>query len=111
LARLAEVSGKKPSAVETLTELLRDKQFRVQMATFGALQQLGDRQALGALESTPFQDGRARRAAKEAARALRTSEPGAKELAALREEVDALKAEGKALKAQLEALTAKRKKG
>ncbi|MBM4379695.1 MAG: hypothetical protein FJ086_10405, partial [Deltaproteobacteria bacterium] len=90
---------------------LRDGQFRVQMATFGALQDLGDRRALGALESTPFQDGRARRAAKEAARALRAAEPGAKELAALREEVDALKAEGKALKAQLEALSSRRRQG
>ena len=108
LARLAEVANKKLRAVETLTERLRDGQFRVQMATFGALQELGDRRALGALESTPFADGRARRAAKETARALRSSEGGAKELAALREEVDKLKEEGRALKSRLEALSPKR---
>jgi aminopeptidase N len=108
LARLAEVAGKKLRAVETLTERLRDGQFRVQMATFGALQELGDRRAVPALESTPFQDGRARRAAKETLRSLRASEPGAKELAALREEVDKLKEEARALKSRVESLSAKR---
>ncbi|MEN9800836.1 MAG: hypothetical protein RL653_4533 [Pseudomonadota bacterium] len=108
LAKLAEVSDKKLRAVEALTERLRDGQFRVQMATFGALQELGDRRAIPALESTPFQDGRARRAARETLRSLRTAEPGAKELAALREEMDKLKEETRALKSRVEALSEKR---
>lgn len=110
LAKLAEPADKKREAVEILSELFRDRQFRVQMAALESAQELGDRRLIGPLESTPFLDGRARRAAREAVRALREGTPKEKELASLREELDRLKEETRGLKEQVEALTARPEK-
>jgi aminopeptidase N len=107
-AKLAEPASKKRETVELLSELLRDPLYRVQMATFDAARELGDRRLLPALEETPFQDGRARRAARETIRALREREPGERELAALREELDRLKEESRGLKERVESLEASR---
>ncbi len=109
VGKLAEPAQKKREAVELLTELLRDRQLRVQMATFEAVHALGDRRMIPALETTPFLDGRAKRAAREAIRALRTGEGQAKEIASLREDVDRLREETRSLKEQLESLTLARR--
>jgi aminopeptidase N len=111
LGRLAEPAQKKREAIDTLADLLRDKQFRVQMAAFEGALALGDRRLIPALESTPFLDGRCVRAAKDTARALREGEPQAKEVAALRDELDKLKTETKRLKERVEAITPSRTKG
>ncbi|WP_338871307.1 M1 family aminopeptidase [Myxococcus stipitatus] len=108
VAKLAEVAGRQREAVDLLSELLRDPMFRVQMGVFEAARTLGDRRIIGALESTPLSDVRARRAARETVRALREGEPQARELAALREEVDALKEVTRAMRERLEVLTPSR---
>ncbi|MBI3184378.1 MAG: HEAT repeat domain-containing protein [Myxococcales bacterium] len=105
LGKLAEPAQKKREALEALKELLRDAQLRVQLAAVDAAEALGDRRMVEALESTPFSDGRTRRAAREAARALCEGEPQRKELSALREELDKLKEETRALKERLEGLS------
>ena len=104
LARLAEPAQKKQETVELLGELLRDPQFRIQMAACEAAQAMGDRRAIDSLESVPQLDGRIRRASREAVRSLRQGEPKEKEIAALREEVDRLKETTRAIKEKLEAL-------
>ncbi|MFT3839601.1 MAG: M1 family aminopeptidase [Myxococcaceae bacterium] len=109
VARLAEVAQKKREAVEMLGELLRDSMFRVQMGVFDAAKALGERDLIGALAGTPFLDGRAKRAAREAIRDLRKGGGPAKELSALRTEVDGLKSETKKLKEELEGLKKKKK--
>jgi aminopeptidase N len=109
VARLAEVAQKKRDAVELLSELLRDRMFRVQMGVFDAAKALGERDLIGALGSTPYLDGRAKRAARETIRELRAGGGPAKELAALRGEVDALKTESKKMKEELEGLKKKKK--
>lgn len=107
VAKLAEVAGRKREAVDLLAELLRDPLFRVQMGVFEAGRALGDRRLIPALESTPLEDPRARRAARETIRALREGEPQAREVAALREELDRLKEETRALRERLEGLALK----
>jgi aminopeptidase N len=108
VARLAEPAQKKTEAVELIAELLRDPLFRVQYAAIEAARELGDRRMVSALESTPFPDGRAKRAAREAIRALREEEPKAKQIAGLQEEVDRLKEDTRALKERLERIEARR---
>jgi aminopeptidase N len=102
LGKLAEPAQKKAEAVDALGALLRDKLFRVQMAAFDGVRNLGDRRLIGTLESTPFLDGRAVRAAKDTAAALREGEPQAKEVASLRDELDKLKEETRRLKERVE---------
>jgi aminopeptidase N len=104
VAKLAEVAGRKREAVDLLAELLRDPLFRVQMGVFEAGRALGDRRLIPALEGTPLEDPRARRAARETVRVLREGEPQAREVAALREELDRLKEETRALRERLEGL-------
>ncbi|NMO16504.1 peptidase M1 [Pyxidicoccus fallax] len=104
VAKLAEVAGRKREAVDLLAELLRDPLFRVQMGVFEAGRTLGDRRLIAALEGTPLEDPRARRAARETIRTLREGEPQAREVAALREELDRLKEETRALRERLEGL-------
>jgi aminopeptidase N len=111
VARLAEPAEKKRQAVELLTDLLRDPQFRVQLATFDAARTLGDRRMIGPIESTPYRDGRSQRSAREVARALREGEPQSKEVSALREELDQLKEEARKLRERLDAVEAARPKG
>ena len=110
LAKLAEPAQKKTEAVELLAELFRDPLFRIQYAAIDAARELGDRRIIPALESTPFLDGRAQRASREAIRALREEEPKAKQLAGLHEEVDRLKEETKSLKERLERMEASSEK-
>ncbi len=98
LARLAPHLESQQLAVNVLGPLVRDDNFRVQMAVIGAVESLGDARLLPALDGTPFLDGRARRAAKVAAAAIRSKAGAPKELAALRSELDALKAEVRTLK-------------
>ncbi|MCP3136192.1 M1 family aminopeptidase [Pyxidicoccus xibeiensis] len=107
VAKLAEVAGRGREAVDLLAELLRDPLFRVQMGVFEAGRTLGDRRLIAALEGTPLEDPRARRAARETVRALREGEPQAREVAALREEVDTLKEQTRGLREWLERLTLK----
>ncbi|HZN93063.1 MAG TPA: HEAT repeat domain-containing protein, partial [Myxococcales bacterium] len=104
VAKLAEPAEKKRQAVELLSELLRDPQFRVQLATFDAARTLGDRRMIHPIESTPYRDGRSQRAARETAKALREGEPQAKEVASLREELDKLKEETRKLRERLESV-------
>jgi aminopeptidase N len=109
LARLAEAAEKKTVAVDVIARALRDPSFRTQMASFDAAIVLGDRRLVGPLSSTPFSDGRSRRSAKEAIRALRATAPN-QEVVALRKEVDGLKAETRALRERLDALDVKKKR-
>jgi aminopeptidase N len=104
VGKLAEPAEKKRQAVELLSELLRDPQFRVQLATFDAAQALGDRRMIHPIEGTPYRDGRSQRSAREAARALREGAPQQKEVAALREEMDKLKEETRKLRERLESM-------
>jgi aminopeptidase N len=104
VGKLAEPAEKKKQAVELLSELLRDPQFRVQLATFDAAQSLGDRRMIHPIESTPYRDGRSQRSAREAARSLREGAPQQKEVAALRDEVDKLKEETRKLRERLESV-------
>jgi aminopeptidase N len=110
VARLAEVAQKKTEAVDLVGQALRDPLFRTQMAAFDAAAALGDARAIAALQSTPFIDGRARRAAKETVRVLRAGSAQGKEVAALRSELDKVKGETKALKERLDALEVKNKR-
>ena len=107
LAKLAEPAQKKREAVELLRDLLRDPQFRMQMAAIAASQELGDVRLIDLLEGTPFRDGRSQRAAREAARALRQDEGRGRALSALRDEVEHLKEQTRGLKERLEALEPK----
>jgi aminopeptidase N len=107
LAKLAEPAQKKREAVELLRDLLRDPQFRMQIAAITASQELGDVRLIDVLEGTPFRDGRSQRAAREAARALRQDEGRGRALSALRDEVEHLKEQTRGLKERLEALEPK----
>ena len=106
VAKLAEHVDKKHEAVDALKVLVRDPQFRVQMTAIAACQTLGDVRLVSALSSTPFLDGRAKRAAREAVRSLRTGEAAKKDLAALRKDYERLATDVAGLK---EALAAKSK--
>ncbi|MBL8955870.1 MAG: HEAT repeat domain-containing protein [Myxococcaceae bacterium] len=103
LAKLAEPAGKKREAVDLIGHLLEDPLYRVRLAAIDAARELGDDRLVGPLSSTPFFDGRERRNAREAVRALRAKQGSAKELAELRRDVDALKTETKALAEKLAA--------
>jgi aminopeptidase N len=105
VAKLAEVANRKREAVDLFSQLLRDPQFRVQLAVCDAASTLGDRRLLSALEGTTFGDPRVRRYAREAVRSLREGAPQAREVASLREELDSLKQETRTLREKLETLT------
>jgi aminopeptidase N len=102
MARLAEVCERKHEAVDVLTPLLADAQFRVQMAAIDAAATLNDERMMGPLLSTPYLDGRAKRAAREVTRALREGQPWRKELSSLREDFEKLKGQFNAVKEQVE---------
>lgn len=102
MARLAEVCERKHEAVDVLTPLLSDSQFRVQMAAIDAAATLNDDRMVGPLTSTPFLDGRAKRGAREVVRALREGQPWRKELASLREDFEKLKGQFNAVKEEVE---------
>lgn len=101
IAKLAEPADKKTEAVELIGRHLRDENFRVRLAAIDAASTLGDERLIGALQSTPFTDGREQRLAREAVRSLREKSPG-NELQSLRGEVDKLKADVRALQEKLE---------
>jgi aminopeptidase N len=114
VAKLAEPAKKTRETLELLQGLLRDPQFRIQMAAVSAARELGDVRLVGALEATPFRDGRLIRAAREAARALRQDEARGQAIASMRDEVERLKEETRGLKERLERLEPKirpRKRG
>jgi aminopeptidase N len=104
LARLGELLGKKAEVADALLPVLRDPHFRVQLAAVDAVRALGERRLIGPIEEIPFADGRLRRHARDAARALRASGGGGPELAAMRDELEQLKGETRQLKEGLEAL-------
>ena len=110
IARLAEVAQKKTPAIDLIAEALHDPQFRYQQTAFDAATTLGDARLVGPLSSTPFIDGRLRRAAKEVLRALREGGGVHKELSALRGEVDKLRGETRSLKERLDTVDVKKKK-
>ncbi len=110
VAKLAEVAQKKREAVELIARLLEDPMYRVRLAAIDAARALGDERLIGPLTSLPFHDGRERRSAREAVRALRAKQGQAKELADLRRDVDRLKAETKELAEKLAAGEARAKK-
>jgi aminopeptidase N len=103
VAKLAEVAGRKHEAVDLLARLLDDPMFRVRLAAIEAAKTLGDERMIGPLSSAPFLDGRERRNAREAVRALRTRAGQAKELAELRRDVEKLKLETRELGEKLAA--------
>jgi aminopeptidase N len=104
LPALAQLLDKKAEAADALEPLLRDPQFRVQIAAVDAAERLGERRLMGALEQVPFGDGRLRRAARDAVRSLQESGGSAREVAGLREELEQLKGETRQLRETLEAL-------
>ena len=81
--------------------------FRVRLAAIEAARVLGDERLVGPLSGLPFLDGREKRNAREAVRALRAHGGQAKELADLRRDVDKLKDETKALREKLDGPSAK----
>ena len=103
VAKLAEVAEKKREAVDLISRLFFDPTFRVRLAAIESARLLGDERLIGPLGSAPFLDGRERRSAREAVRALRAKSGFAKELAELRRDVDKLKGESKELREKLEA--------
>ncbi|HYV44006.1 MAG TPA: M1 family aminopeptidase [Myxococcaceae bacterium] len=106
VGKLGEPAEKKKQAVELLSDLLRDPQFRVQLAAFDAARWLADHRMIQPIETTPYRDGRSQRSAREAARGLREGSPPQKEVASLREEIDKLKEETRKLRERLEAVEA-----
>jgi len=109
-AKLAEAADKEREAVDLIARLLEDPLYRVRLAAIEAARALGDERLIGPLSSLPFLDGRERRSAREAVRALRAKQGHAKELADLRRDVDRLKADTKELGEKLAAADAGRKK-
>ncbi len=103
VARLAEVAQRKQEAVDLIARLLADPMFRVRLAAIEAARLLADERLIGPLTRTPFLDGRERRHAREAVRAIRTGSGVAKQLAELRRDVERLQGETKELREKLEA--------
>lgn len=93
---------------ETVSELLRDPDFRVRMAAAGALRTLKDPSSATALDEMAVRelDGRAVRAAREAAISLRKGTDTASEVKALRDDFEKLRDENTKLKDRLETLDA-----
>jgi aminopeptidase N len=106
---------RKRQVLETLTELLDDRDFRARIAAVDALRVLGDAQALGALARAERKDldGRVRRRAREVMRTLGDQASQGEAVTALRESVEKLENENRQLKerlAKLEAFMEKEKR-
>ncbi len=109
IGALAEVTGVagRAAALTLLEPRLDDPQLRVRLATIDALAACGDPRAIPLLERAARRDvdGRARRHAREASRALRDQGDGTKS-ARLRDDVDRLRDEGRQLRDRLEKVEA-----
>src|SRR3970282_396293 len=88
-----KLTENKESALDRLSELLDDPDLRVQLAAIGALQELGEDRAIGALERTAARalDGRVIRRCREVAARLREGRDKGEEVKKLREELDKLR--------------------
>jgi aminopeptidase N len=104
LGRLGNYADKKDSIRDRLVALLDDTDLRVRMAAVGALVELGDDKAVGALEGLAARelDGRVIRGARTAAARLREGRDKGEEVKKLREELDKMRQEQKTLKDRLE---------
>jgi aminopeptidase N len=87
-------------ALETLTELLDDPDFRARIAAVEALRVLGDPRAAGALSRAADADldGRVRRRAREVARKLAEGAREEEKLSSLRDQLDTLREEADKLR-------------
>ncbi len=103
IARLAKLVDNKEAALDRLTELLDDPDLRVKIAAIGALEQLGEDRAIGALSRTADRDldGRVIRRSREVAARLREGRDKGEEIKKLREELDKLREEHKSIKDRL----------
>jgi aminopeptidase N len=109
LGRLAKYAEKKEPALDRLIELLDDPSLRTRLAAVGALQELADDRAVGALERLAARDldGRVVRRCREVAARLREGRDKGEEVRKLREELDKLREEQKTLKDRLEKMEAR----
>lgn len=96
----ADLPDERRGILEALTEYLDDPDFRVRYATVDALGHIGDRRAIGALLRCERRDldGRVRRRAKEAVRAIDAAASQPEALGQLREAVERLEKENRELK-------------
>jgi len=94
------LSEQRLGILEELVDLLDDPDFRVRFATVDALWHLGDARAVSALGRAERKDldGRVRRRAKEAARAIQAGATHTEAVTKLREAVEKLEAENRELK-------------
>jgi aminopeptidase N len=106
LGKLGHYIEKKDPVRDRLVDLLDDIDLRVRMAAVGALVELGDDKAVGALEGLAAKelDGRVIRSARTASARLREGRDKGEEVKKLREELDKMRQEHKALKDRLEKL-------
>jgi aminopeptidase N len=106
LGKLGHYAEKQDPVRDRLVELLDDVDLRVRMAAVGALVELGDGKAVGALEGLAARelDGRVIRGARTAAARLREGRDKGEEVNKLREELDKMRQEHKTLKDRLEKL-------
>ena len=114
MARLAEWFPERDLAVgETLVRSLDDRDFRVRVAAANALKTLKDPAHAAALDQMTLRelDGRAVRAAREAALALRRGDGGTAGLKAVQDQVETLRAENVKLKERLDKIDATKKPG
>ena len=89
---------------EELAELLHDPDFRIRVAAAGALRAIGDNAQAGALDAMAGRelDGRAVRAAREAAITIRKGVDTIAEVKALRDDFEKLRDENQKLKDRLD---------
>jgi len=109
LARLALFFPERKKAIgEDLADLVRDPFFRVRIAAAEALKTLGDVSFASALDAMAERelDGRAIRAAREQAAALRRGAETSDEVRRLREQFETLRQENRDLRGQLETFDA-----
>jgi HEAT repeat protein len=110
LAAIAKLTkwfpARKAAAGETLVRYLDDPDFRVRVAAANALKALGDAAHAPALDRMALRelDGRAVRAGREAALALRRGDGDANGTKALQEQIESLRTENTKLRERVEKL-------
>jgi aminopeptidase N len=108
IGALADAGGMttRTRALEALVPLLQDPQLHARFGAIEALEAAGDPRALGPLSRAAETDvdGRARRMAREAMRAIRHGQDRATREGRLRKDVDTLREESRKLKDRLERL-------